>query len=252
MIPAETTLNPSRFQQVAIYNQPDPAAAGYNPNEEHALLAPSLRYASVSPRPSAVYALRNNDLNVYFASSNGEVNQPPGYTSHPYVLVQFFDVLDQEFKMRVYFVVKEDQLLQGFPYRFANPSKLVGSTSPRTLLAEPHVTMKAGEPVIPFYPLGQVIGAVSPPETFGSNLMSQAVFWKDHKLSTWAVSGGSNAWFTMSFYYPLLPDFWWPTNLPAAIDTKTNAVLPKVGSSVSFLPTNVQAMANHSCRRASK
>ena len=43
LIPAETIFDPIRFQQVQIYNQPDRAMAGYNPNEEHALMAPSLR-----------------------------------------------------------------------------------------------------------------------------------------------------------------------------------------------------------------
>src|SRR6185436_19798871 len=46
-----TTYDPSRLQTVQIYQQPDKAAPGYNPNEEHALVAPSLRFADVSPRP---------------------------------------------------------------------------------------------------------------------------------------------------------------------------------------------------------
>ncbi|MCX6896822.1 MAG: PA14 domain-containing protein [Verrucomicrobia bacterium] len=62
--PAETQLNPARFQQVQIYNQPDRTLPGFNPNEEHALLAPSLRSAAVSPQPMAAYALRDGDLNV--------------------------------------------------------------------------------------------------------------------------------------------------------------------------------------------
>ncbi|MCL1856441.1 MAG: hypothetical protein FWF84_02200, partial [Kiritimatiellaeota bacterium] len=55
--PIETTFNPTRFADLKIYAQGDPELAGYNPNEEHALLAPSFRYADVSPRPAAVYAL---------------------------------------------------------------------------------------------------------------------------------------------------------------------------------------------------
>ena len=34
-------LNPAKFRQAQIYNQPDRNLPGYNPNEEHALLAPS-------------------------------------------------------------------------------------------------------------------------------------------------------------------------------------------------------------------
>src|SRR6185436_16272631 len=85
VIPAEVAYNPTRFQDVQIYNQPDRNSAGYNPNEEHALMAPSLRYAAISPRPMAAYALRENDLNT--------TNRNLTYTSDPYVLVQFFDLL---------------------------------------------------------------------------------------------------------------------------------------------------------------
>ncbi|MDB6034460.1 MAG: Cadherin, partial [Verrucomicrobiales bacterium] len=93
VIPEEASYNPVRFQQVRIYNQPATNFPGYNPNEEHALVAPSLRYADVSPRPVAAYALRDNDLNV--------TNRDASYTSDPYVLVQFFDAIDKEFKMKV-------------------------------------------------------------------------------------------------------------------------------------------------------
>ena len=50
--PAETTFDPARFLNVQVYNQPDPTQPGYNPNEEHALLAPSLRSAAVAAAAS--------------------------------------------------------------------------------------------------------------------------------------------------------------------------------------------------------
>ena len=46
VIPAESSFNPVRFEQVQIYTQPVRTNAGYNPNEEHALMAPSLRSAA--------------------------------------------------------------------------------------------------------------------------------------------------------------------------------------------------------------
>ena len=52
----------------ALYYQNDPAQPGYNPNEEHALL-----------QGGQVWALRD-DLNV---------TTPAGYSSHPYVLLQY-------------------------------------------------------------------------------------------------------------------------------------------------------------------
>lgn len=245
IVPAETTYNPSRLQQVQIYHQPDPTKAGYNPNEEHALMAPSLRFVTVSPRPSAVYALRDNDLND-FNHSNGtftESGEGDGstYTSHPFVLSQFFDTADNEFKMRVYRVFKSDTRY-AFAFPDYSPTNSFGTnaSTARELQNKPHVTMEAGEPVQLFYPLGVVIGAAPPSETFGINLKGQKTYWEDHKGSSWSVSGGEDAWFTVSAYYPLAPDFWWPSTKPGFIDavsqTENRVRVPRVGDSVSFLP----------------
>src|SRR5581483_9370866 len=203
-IPEETTFNPVRFQQVKVYNQPDPAQPGYNPNEEHALLAPSLRSVSVSPRPMAVYALRDGDLNV--------TSKDARYTSDPYVLVQYFDAVDKEFKMKVYSIVRAASNLN------------VGDLSYQYDFTQ---QMNAGEPVIPFYPLGPVIGATPCPGTYGRDGQpsQQICFWKDHKGGTWAVSGDS--FFYTYFFYPLLPDFWWPTN---------NGLIKIPGDCVAWLP----------------
>ncbi len=242
----ETTYNPSRLQDVRIYQQPDAESAGYNPNEEHALLAPSLRFADVSPRPPAAYALRDNDLNRYEPTSLTEQNQDAAtYTSHPRVLVQFYDKAVNEHRMRVYRVVKEDTQIGRTDYRFAAPNKLVSSTLPTELRDQPHVTMEAGEPVIPFYPLGVAIGATPPPEIFGSNLLGQVTYWEDHRGSSWAVSGGSNAWFTVSFFYPLAPDFWWPPGQSGSLFDdlgQQTAIEPQAGDSISFLPSEVGSL----------
>ena len=200
--PAETTFNPARFEQVQIYNQPDPTQPGYNPNEEHALLAPSLRSAAISPRPMAAYALREGDLNV--------TNQNANYTSDPYVLVQFYDSVDQKYKMKVYNIVREDSNFDlgdlSYDYSFEQE-------------------MTAGEPVIPFYPLPQVIGATPCAGSYGKDGQPnvQLCYWKDHKGTAWAVSG--NSFFYGYYFYPLLPDFWWP-----AADNKNP------GDCVAFLP----------------
>ena len=200
--PAETALNPARFQQVQIYNQPNPNLPGYNPNEEHALLAPSLRSAAISPRPMAAYALREGDLNVTTKNAS--------YTSDPYVLVQFYDSVDQKYRMKVYNIVRED-----FNYD-------LGDLSYEYLFEQ---EMTAGEPVIPFYPLPQVIGATPCPGDYGHDGQPnvQLCYWKDHKGTAWAVSG--NSFFEVYYFYPLLPDFWWP---PA--DHKNP------GDCVAFLP----------------
>lgn len=254
VIPASTTYDPSRLQQPAVYVQNNPDRPGYNPNEEHALMAPSRRYAQVSPRPPAAYALRDNDLNRYNKASAGEQNQPVDYTSHPYVLVQFFDTAVGEFRMRVYRVEKEDPQIAG--YYFANQTLVTipagareVAATPETLAQQPYVRMEAGEPVIPFYPLGVVIGASPIPETFGINIKDQSVFWKDHKGTSWSVSGGSNAWFTFSIYYPLAPGFWWPAGKSGRVrydeaSGQKRAAVPLTGDGIAFMPANIQNLMN--------
>ncbi|HUF64159.1 MAG TPA: PA14 domain-containing protein [Verrucomicrobiales bacterium] len=226
-IPPATTYDPSRFQQLQIYIQPVVGQAGYNPNEEHALIAPSRRFATASPLPGAAFALRNNDLNI--------TTQTSAYTSDPYVLTQFFDVLDGEFKMGVYAVVREANRgnlgPRNYDYRFS--------------VAKP---IEAGKPVIPFYPLGQVIGATPCPETFGLDLNpAQLTYWEDHKGGSWSVSGGDDARFQVYFYYPLQPDFWWPPNGIAGTNPFIGA--QNVGDCLPFLPnfsaTGETSFPNH-------
>ena len=252
--PAVTTYDPSRIQQPSVYVQNNPSLPGYNPNEEHALMAPSRRFAQVSPRPVAAYALRDRDLNRYNPASLTEANQPSNYTSHPFVLTEFFDTVAGEFRMRVYRIVKEDFDLPG--YAFVNQSLVTipdgarqVSASPERLAQEPFVRMEAGEPVIPFYPLGVVIGASPAPETFGVNIKDQSTYWEDHKGTSWAVSGGSNAWFTFSIYYPLSPSFWWPGNESGRVvynqaTGQRLAAVPNVGDSIAFMPQNIASLRN--------
>ena len=209
--PEEDAFNPARFLQVQIYNQPNRTLPGFNPNEEHALLAPSLRSAEISPRPMAAYALRDGDLNV--------TNRDASYTSDPYVLVQFYDSVAKEYRMSVYNIVRTASNLNlgdlSYDYSFEQE-------------------MQAGEPVIPFYPLPQVIGATPSASSYGKDGQptTKLCYWKDHKGTAWAVSGDS--FFSAYFFYPLLPDFWWP-----AADNK------QPGDAVAFLP-NVRGFAGKS------
>ena len=240
-VPAEKMFNPTRFADLKVYSQGDRDLAGYNPNEEHALIAPSFRYAAVSPRPNAVYALRAGDLNNY-----------GGATSKPFVLVQFFDNVLKEYGMRVFSIAKEDANLAG--HFFAAQSLLTTNATGMStatsvqLDAQPKkktaaradgASMEAGEPVPAFYPIGVVEGAVPCPESVGINLRGQLTFWKDHKYTRWSVSGGPDAWFSVEAFYPLQPDFWWPEGLTGATLLNGNPVAPQVGASVAFLPPNL-------------
>lgn len=255
--PEATTYDPSRFQQVQIYQQPDPGLPGYNPNEEHALVAPSLRFPDVSPRPPAVYGLRTGDLNTFNRqAAEIESNQNPDtYTSHPYVLAQFLDTADEEFKMRVYQVFRADSRYGLADQAVITPAREGGtvSASASQLNAQPHVSMEAGEPVIPFYPLGVVIGASPPAETRGANIKGQLTYWEDHRGTSWSVSGGSNAWFNVSFYYPLAPDFYWPSDKPGVLEAQVQgnsvvrvAQVARTGDPISFLPADIMPLLNTS------
>ena len=193
--------DPARYSSIKIYNQPDPTKPGYNPNEEHALIAASFRNADKSPQPQAAFALRN-DLNT--AIINGKK------TSEPYVLVQYLDNVTKKSGMAMFKVEKEDSDRN---YTFKYP-------------------MKAGEPVVPPYPLNKVIGLSPPYEIFGQNGDSnQICYWKDHKGQAWAISGGSRLY--SYFWYPLDPKFYYNRDDVVANGDGTGAV----GHAVAWLPS---------------
>ncbi|MCK6500541.1 MAG: hypothetical protein L6Q38_13790, partial [Nitrospira sp.] len=105
----QPSFDPSTYQDVKIYQQPDRTKPGFNPNEEHARVYPSLHASLNGATVPAAFALRN-DLNISTAliaanpSSLGLV--ATNYTSDPYVLVQY--VHDGEPGMSVYAVELED------------------------------------------------------------------------------------------------------------------------------------------------
>ncbi len=111
----QSVFDKNLFSDVRIYNQPDPALPGFNPNEEHALVSGSLKFAGAQNSPLAAYALRN-DLNVAALPANTDTDSAndvahANYTSDPYVLVQYQDINAGEPRMKVYSVEKEDASL---------------------------------------------------------------------------------------------------------------------------------------------
>jgi probable HAF family extracellular repeat protein len=81
-------LDASYYKEIKVYNQPSKDLPGYNPNEEHALLAPSSSGV-------AIYALRN-DLNSFSGASA------------PYALLKYKDADNQEWHIRAYQVITEE------------------------------------------------------------------------------------------------------------------------------------------------
>ncbi|MEM7230625.1 MAG: SBBP repeat-containing protein [Planctomycetota bacterium] len=81
-------IDPLLFPEARVYLQPDRNLPGFNPNEEHALIAPS-----ASGTASALFALRS-DLNS-------------GETSEAYALLKYQDNSTGEWRMRAYQVIPE-------------------------------------------------------------------------------------------------------------------------------------------------
>ncbi|MBF0452065.1 MAG: hypothetical protein HQK75_15285 [Candidatus Magnetomorum sp.] len=199
-------LDPARFVDVKMYHQPDSTKAGYNPNEEHGLVAPSFRHADAAPRPYAGFALRN-DLNV--------TTQDKNYTSDPYLLVQYFDKILGKHGMNAFKVEQSDP---NTGYTFSYP-------------------MKAGDPVVAPYPLNLVIGAAPPVEIFGKNgNPAQVCYYLDHKGTGWAVSGDSNIY--AYFWYPLAPDFWCNGDTNCDDNSAIGDGNGDVGKAIPWLPVN--------------
>ena len=86
-------LDPLVYPSVQIYIQSDPNLPGFNPNDEHALFAPS----NTGTGLEAIFALR--------ADFGSELVGDTSASSDPYVLVKYYDEAALEWKMRVYEVL---------------------------------------------------------------------------------------------------------------------------------------------------
>ena len=221
----QPVFNAEQYADLTVYNQPDRNSAGFNPNEEHALVAASNRaalkvqYAGeniANAPPLAAFALQA-DLNV-----TGSV---PGYTSDPWVLVQVNNLITSEPEMAAYQVFKNRPGAIGFP----RPSDAVVGLDPgmsyavaanpedRVLSLDPdgvfdfeyafHYPAFAGDLLVPPYPLNVVIGNVSIPAR-GGNSRSQRSLWWDVNQNPWVVSGGGT--FFYQYHYPMRGDFYLP------------------------------------------
>ena len=84
---AQPIYDPSEYADLMVYSQPNRNLPGFNPNEEHALVAPS-NMAAVTGDPSF-----NVGQSAFFALQN-QLNRtdrsaPATFTSEPFVLAQF-------------------------------------------------------------------------------------------------------------------------------------------------------------------
>ncbi|MGH7789568.1 MAG: hypothetical protein ACRERC_22040 [Candidatus Binatia bacterium] len=196
------------FVEPHIYEQADPARPGFNPNEEHALLAESHVNDGF-----AVFALRT-DLN----DDKGGVEVD---LSEPYVLLKHRDSVTQEWKMTVYEVIEQDET---YSFEFDALMRGAPGTVPKPYVAGDR--LQAPYPLELLDPCGPVC-APSPEEcaTPGAlaclrdedplcagNAANQALF-KDYRsdgndgtgIGLWARAKGN---VKVRFRYPMQSDFY--------------------------------------------
>ncbi|MFM1770838.1 MAG: hypothetical protein RJA22_3367, partial [Verrucomicrobiota bacterium] len=223
---------PSNHANLAVYNQPDRNATGYNPNEEHAFIAPSKAYVLTgdprfNPGQGAAFALQNGLNNTNLTSGV--------YTSDPFVLVQYSvpgaTNASDAFAMRAYAVktVRTNAAAQPFPALDRQThTAFDASGQPVVQPANPrydfNYTAIAGNPVIPPYPLNLAIGNAILTNTIGGNFARVSLFitngvtfyttngqralWLDKNQNAWVVSGGTDARFFQRYFYPFRAGFW--------------------------------------------
>jgi probable HAF family extracellular repeat protein len=93
-------LNPATYLEPHVYNQPDAELPGYNPNEEHALMA-----EGKGGTGTGLYALRS-DLNALSGHSE------------PYALLKYREPVNRQWRIKPYRVVAEQA-----PYFFRYPGE---------------------------------------------------------------------------------------------------------------------------------
>ena len=233
----------ANYADLQIYHQSNPVNPGYNPNEEHALVAPSgraaLKVKSLNENfpnspPLAAFALQR-DINT----------RSSGYSSDPWVLVQVNNVITGEPEMAAYQVFKTRTGTTTFPRPSTAVVNTVGSGLSYEAASNPEdgflaidsskninfsyqfeYPAFAGDLLIPPYPLNLVIGNVAMRDARGYSLqvngVNQRCLWRDVNSNAWVVSG--NGRFFHQFFYPLRGDF----SLPGS----------QAGTPVAWIPDN--------------
>ena len=182
-----------------VYNQPDPSKAGYNPNEEHALLL-----------GGRGYALRD-DLNRFDGDAIGS-----SFTSLPRVLIEYTDSADQRPAIAVYEVLRENS-----HYTFSydvTAGTILSAPMPLPLLplpVDPNGLVRNTE-VVP------VSGYEDPPAQASAPDYYTPFTYKDRKGYVWVYRGphdGGNPSLGMKFYYTMRSDFVFPGRSQPAVGT---------------------------------
>jgi hypothetical protein len=222
----QRVFDPVKYTNLTVYNQPDRDLPGFNPNEEHALVAPSNLAAMTGDNT------KNIGQSAFFALqqliNRTETSKPDEYTSAPFVLGQYTDATTGQPGMIAYRVLttRTGAGTVPFPARDAKthlPVDEAGEPVPQP--ANPAYTFDtvifAGDLVTPFYPLNIVMGGRVLSQSAGNNRYDvegilQQTFWTDKNDVPWAVAGDYEdstkvrvpGIFQYRFWYPLSQGFW--------------------------------------------
>jgi len=178
-LPGQPLLDTKTFPDLHIYQQPDKGKAGFNPNDEHALFAPSNRNTG----RQALFALRN-DLTA---------------SSAPYVLLKHrHPSSPQLWAFTVYRVEASDT---DYPFSYDGAPDAAGSNVP----------FVAGTKVFAPYPLNRLLELQVCRESFGSGTS----YWEDWKGAAYARSAGTA---NIYWFYPLQEGFFYDLDLDGTAD----------------------------------
>ncbi|MEE4270413.1 MAG: hypothetical protein V2I67_01980 [Thermoanaerobaculales bacterium] len=183
-------MDPLVYLSKQLYNQPDPALAGYNPNDEHAIFAPS----NTGTGMEALFALRSD--------FGGKLNDDLSAASDPYSLVKYRDADTLEWRFRIYQVLATGAGYESF--RFTGTAGTT-VTPPYPVLLLPG----CAETTI----LGEQPGDPQPP----------APFFRDYANVLWSKSAGDGA---IQFHYPLQPTFHYDLDNNDQVDAAEGQCVP--------------------------
>ena len=182
-------LYPLNYPSLQIYSQANVSLPGYNPNDEHALLAPS----TTGSGQQAVFALRSD-----FGSG---ISGDPTAASDPYVLVRYWDLDAGEWAFKIYQVLGTGAGFDSF-----------------------HFTGTAGTTVSPPYPL-RLLSSCPETELAGEveDQPPPEPFFRDYSSQLWSKSAGQGV---VYYHYPLQPGFFYDLDNDDVADVGTGACVP--------------------------
>lgn len=161
----QPALDPLLFPQLHLYIQGDPSQPGYNPNDEHALFAPSNTGTGVP----AIFALRS-DFGGAIA---------PSSASEPHVIAKYFDEPAGRWRHLVYRVEATGSGFDAFAF-----DGFAGRT------VEPPYPVRLQGPCAETRVVNEVAGAEQPP----------IPFFRDTNSQLWARAAGNGA---VRYFYPV-------------------------------------------------